>query len=52
MIPEPIGSFDRSLAFMRELVADLSDDEIFLQPPGQLSGWRRAIGRPPVGVFV
>jgi len=34
MIPELVGSFDRSLAFMRELVADLSDEEMILQPPG------------------
>jgi uncharacterized damage-inducible protein DinB len=34
MIPELIGSFDRSLAFMRGLVADLSDEEMVLQPPG------------------
>ena len=108
MIPELVGSFDRSLAFMRELIADLSDEEMVLQPPGvpnhaawtlghvihscqaiagelgvvpwlpddweilptlgdallqvvsahtafhagQLAAWRRAIGRPPVGVFV
>jgi hypothetical protein len=34
MIPELLGSFDRSLAFMRGLVADLSDEEMVLQPPG------------------
>jgi len=34
MIPELVGSFDRSMAFVQELVADLSDDEMTLQPPG------------------
>ena len=34
MIPELVGSFDRSLAFMRGLIADLSDQEMVLQPPG------------------
>jgi hypothetical protein len=34
MIPELVGSFDRSLTFMRGLVADLSDEEMVLQPPG------------------
>jgi uncharacterized damage-inducible protein DinB len=34
MIPELVGSFDRSLAFMRGLIADLSDEEMILQPPG------------------
>ena len=34
MIPELVGSFDRSLAFMRGLIADLSDEEMVLQPPG------------------
>ena len=34
MIPELVGCLDRSLAFMRNLVADLSDDEMVLQPPG------------------
>jgi len=34
MIPELVGSFDRSLAFMRGLIADLPDEELVLQPPG------------------
>jgi hypothetical protein len=34
MVPELIGSLDRSLAFMRGLVADLSDEDMLLQPPG------------------
>jgi len=34
MIPELVGSLDRSLAFMRGLVDDLSDEEMTLQPPG------------------
>jgi uncharacterized damage-inducible protein DinB len=34
MIPELVGSFERSLAFMREAIADLSDEELLLQPPG------------------
>jgi hypothetical protein len=34
MIPELVASFDRSLAFMRGLIADLSDEEMVLQPPG------------------
>ncbi len=34
MIPELVGSLDRSLEYVRGLVADLSDEEIALQPPG------------------
>lgn len=34
MIPELVVSFDRTIAFMIEQVADLSDEEIILQPPG------------------
>jgi DinB superfamily len=34
MILELVGSFDRSLAYMRGLIADLSDEEMLLQPPG------------------
>ncbi len=34
MIPELVGSLDRSLAFMRGLVDDLSDAEMARQPPG------------------
>jgi uncharacterized damage-inducible protein DinB len=34
MLTELVGCFDRSLAFMGELVADLSDEDMFLQPPG------------------
>ncbi len=34
MIPELVGSLDRSLAFLRGQVADLPDEEIALQPPG------------------
>ena len=34
MIRELVSCFDRSVAFMRELVADLSDEEMILQPPG------------------
>jgi hypothetical protein len=34
MILELISSLDRSLAYMRDLVADLSAEEMLLQPPG------------------
>ena len=34
MVPELVACFDRSLAYIRELVADLTDDEMVLQPPG------------------
>jgi hypothetical protein len=34
MIPELAACFDRSLIFMRELVADLTDEEMVLQPTG------------------
>jgi uncharacterized damage-inducible protein DinB len=34
MIPELVGSLDRSLAFVQEIVSDLSDEEMALQPPG------------------
>ena len=34
MIPELVSCFERSTAFMRELVADLSDEEMVLQPSG------------------
>jgi uncharacterized damage-inducible protein DinB len=34
MIPELVSSLDRSLAYMRDLVADLSQEEMLLQPPG------------------
>ncbi len=34
MIAELVSSFDRSLSFMRDLVADLSDEEMVRQPSG------------------
>ena len=34
MIGELVSCFDRSVAFMRDLVADLSDEEMILQPAG------------------
>lgn len=34
MIPELVNCFDRTLTFMREQVADLSDEEMVLQPAG------------------
>jgi hypothetical protein len=34
MIPELISCFDQSLSFMLKSVEDLSDEEMFLQPPG------------------
>lgn len=34
MIPELVASFDRTLTFMQEQVADLSDEEMVLQPAG------------------
>ena len=34
MVPELVACFDRSLAYVRELVADLTDEEMVLQPPG------------------
>jgi uncharacterized damage-inducible protein DinB len=34
VIAELVSSFDRSLTFMREVVADLSDEEMVLQPAG------------------
>ncbi len=34
MISELVGCFDRTMAYLQALVADLSDDEWTLQPPG------------------
>ncbi len=34
MITELVSCFDRTTAYIRELVADLSDEEMILQPPG------------------
>ena len=34
MVPELVGCFERTVAFMQESVADLSDEDIVLQPPG------------------
>src|SRR3989339_1256232 len=34
MILELVSSFDRTMAFMKESVADLSDEDMLLQPPG------------------
>ena len=34
MIVELIGCFDRTIAYILELVGDLRDDEMILQPPG------------------
>ncbi len=34
MIAELVGCFDRTLVFMRNMVADLSDEEMVLQPAG------------------
>jgi uncharacterized damage-inducible protein DinB len=34
MIPEVVSCFERSVAFIQESVADLSDEELVLQPPG------------------
>ena len=34
MIPELVACFDRTVAFLHESVADLSDDDLVLQPPG------------------
>ena len=34
MITELISCFDRTVAYIRGLVADLSDEEMILQPPG------------------
>jgi hypothetical protein len=34
MITELVSTFDRTVGFMREQVADLSDTEMVLQPPG------------------
>ena len=34
MIPELVACFDHTIAFMQESVADLSDEELLLQPPG------------------
>ena len=34
MIPELVACFDRTVAYMHESVADLSDDDIVLQPAG------------------
>jgi uncharacterized damage-inducible protein DinB len=34
MIPELVGCFERTVAFLRDVVADLSDEDIVLQPPG------------------
>lgn len=34
MIPELVSSFDLTIAFMQRLVADLSDEEMIMQPSG------------------
>ena len=34
MIPALVHSFDLSITFMRDVVADLSEEEMVLQPPG------------------
>jgi uncharacterized damage-inducible protein DinB len=34
MIPEVVACFERTVAFMRESVADLSDEDMVLHPPG------------------
>lgn len=34
MIPELVATFDRTIAFMQEQVADLSDEEMVRQPAG------------------
>lgn len=34
MVPELVACFERTLAFIQESVADLSDEDIVLQPPG------------------
>jgi uncharacterized damage-inducible protein DinB len=34
MIPELVGCFERTVAFIQDSVADLSDEDMVLQPPG------------------
>jgi uncharacterized damage-inducible protein DinB len=34
MVPELVSCFERTVAFLQESVADLSDDDMVLQPPG------------------
>jgi len=34
MVPELAACFERTIAFIRDSVADLSDDDMVLQPPG------------------
>jgi uncharacterized damage-inducible protein DinB len=34
MVPELVSCFRRTLAFMQDVVADLSDEDMVLQPPG------------------
>jgi len=34
MIPELVGCFERTVAYLRESVADLSDEDIVLEAPG------------------
>jgi uncharacterized damage-inducible protein DinB len=34
MVPELVGCLERTMAFMRQSVADLSDEDMVLQPPG------------------
>ena len=34
MVPELVGCFERTVAYLRESVADLCDEEFVLQPPG------------------
>jgi uncharacterized damage-inducible protein DinB len=34
MVPELVSCFERTVAFMQELVSDLSDEDMVLQPPG------------------
>jgi hypothetical protein len=34
MIPELIGCFERTVAYMKDSVTDLSDEDLVRQPPG------------------
>ena len=34
MVPELVGCVERTVAYLEASVADLSDEEIVLQPPG------------------
>ena len=63
MIPELISCLDRTTAYIRALVADLTDEEMILQPPGVpnhaawtlghvIHSWRVMAGEMGVGSWL